>query len=185
MIYDNIIYGFATGVGQSTAQYLTNSGGYNDFFNNTSDVSNYTKSSTDLALNPNFTSAGQITGTTATSSASVLTDSSANFNTSGFITDNISVLHVLSGTGVTVANYLITAHTNTTLTTNNALGTSVAGNIVYFVPYQHNFLTTNSSVKGSGFPGPFGTVTTGFATPGAVQASSSGGGSSPGRGYIY
>lgn len=144
---NNIFYGLATGVSNSSlsdASYSIN----NDFFNNTVDVSNYTKSSLDIAVNPGFLGASQITGTTATTSGSVLTQSGGAF--SG-VNDNVDFLHVISGTGVTVGVYLITGHTGTTLTTNNALGTSSAGDVVYWISNGHNF-QIGAALAGIGFP---------------------------------
>ena len=174
LLFNNIIYGFVTGVSQATAQERTNAGAYNDFYNNTDDATNYTLDATDLTVDPQFTAATQITGTTATTSGSVLTQSGGDFST---VTDNIDFLHVVSGTGVTVGNYLITGHTGTTLTVNNALGTSSGGDVVYFVPTGHNY-SVGTNLKAAGFPGAFpGSDTTGYLDIGAVQRqeSSSGG----------
>lgn len=57
MIYNTIIYGFTTGISQTTAQLKSNFGDYNNFYNNTTDVTNYTKGSNDIALDPGFTDA--------------------------------------------------------------------------------------------------------------------------------
>lgn len=169
-IFNNIIYGFVTGVNVLTNQQNSNYGAYNNFYNNTTDAALYNKDKTDLALDPQFAGATQITGTTATTSGSVLTQSGGDFST---VEDNIDYLHVISGTGVTVGVYLITSHTGTTLTVNNALGTSGAGNVVYFIPTGHNF-AIGTNLKSRGFPGAFNTdassaQTTGYMDVGAVQ----------------
>lgn len=52
---NNIIYGWATPIAQTTTQYKSNQGQYNDIYNNTNPVSNYSLDVTDLALNPTFT----------------------------------------------------------------------------------------------------------------------------------
>ena len=135
-IFGNIFYGLTTGVNVLTAEQKSNFSQYNDYFNNTADVALLTKDSTDLAVDPTFSGATQITGTTATTSGSVLTQSGGDFST---VTDNVDILHVTSGTGVTTGGYLITSHDSTTLTVNNALGTSSAGDVVYFVTTGHNF----------------------------------------------
>lgn len=162
---NNIIYGWTNGISQTTSQLKSNMGFYNDFYNNTTDISNYSKSYSDLALDPQFVGATQITGTTATTSGSVLTQSGGDFST---VTDNIDYLHVVSGTGVTVGRYLITSHTGTTLTTNNALGTSSGGDVVYYVTTGHNF-AIGTNLKAQGFPGLIGTETTSYLDKGAVQ----------------
>lgn len=171
-IFNNIIYGCATGIVVLTTQENTNNGAYNDFFNNTTDVSLYNKDTTDIALDPQFTGATQITGTTATATGgtSTFTQSGGDFST---VTDNVDFLHITShtsGTGTIDANYLITAHTSTTLTTNNAIGASGSiTSINYFVTTGHNF-AIGTNLKAQGFPGLFnGSETTGYLDIGAVQ----------------
>ncbi len=166
-VINNILYGLATGISVNTGASGNNSGQNNDFFNNTTDVTNWVKDPSDLALNPTFTNASQLTGSTATTTGSVLTDSGASFG----VTDNVDYLHVISGTGVTVGGYLITSHTGTTLTVNNALGTSNAGNVVYFVTHGHNF-QIGTPLKGLGFnsfTNATGNQTTSYPDVGAVQ----------------
>ncbi len=172
-VINNIIYGCATGISVSTGSAGRNASLYNDFFNNTADVSNWVKDPTDLAVNPSFTGASQLTGSTATSSGSVLTDSGASFG----VTDNVDFLHVVSGTGATVGCYLITSHTGTTLTVNNAIGTSNAGNLVYWVSHGHNF-QIGTNLKGIGFPNYInatGSLTTSYPDVGGVQRQESSG----------
>lgn len=173
-IGNNIMYGCTTGLSVSTSYSKNNLSFANDFYNNTADVSVWIKSSTDLALDPQFTDVTEITGTTATTSGSVLTDGGADFST---VEDNVDFLHVTSGTGVTTGCYLITGHTGTTLTTNNALGTSSAGNVVYWLGTGHDY-SIGTNLKAQGFPGPFyGSATTGYMDIGAVQRQEAGGGS--------
>ena len=165
---NNLIYGFAQGIAQATAQVVGNQGAYNDLYNDTTPYVNYTPDTTDTAVNPRFTSAGQITGTGATSAGTVLTDGSANFN--GNVTDNVDFVHVFSGI-TTPGEYLITSHTNTTLTVNNTLGTG--SSIVYNIPNKHNYMV-NGNLKA--FPGLFpGSSTTGNLVQGSVQKPTSSG----------
>ncbi len=173
-VWSNIIYGFTTGLSVLTTKQGSNIGMFNDFFNNTTDVSNFDKGYGNLALDPAFAGATQITGSTATSAASTLTQSGGDFAT---VTDNVDYLHVISGTGVTTGIYLITGHTGTTLTTNNALGTSSAGDIVYYITTGHNF-AVGANLAQLGFPswGNLAFETTdGAPTVGAVQRAASGG----------
>jgi hypothetical protein len=168
-VMNNIIYGFTTGISVGTGPAPANLSLNNDFYNNTTDVSNWVKDPSDLAINPQFAGTSQYTGTTATSSGSVLTDSSASFAAVA----GADYLHVVSGTGVTVGIYQITSSTSTTLTVNNALGTG--SGITYFVTHGHNFAVTNSGLKGAGFPSfSNDSLTTGYPTPGAVVPSPSG-----------
>lgn len=165
-IYNNIFYGLASGVTFVTSASEANESENNDFFNNTSDVTLFYKSATDVALNPQFVGATQITGSTASGSGSVLTDTNADFSS---VTDNVDFVHVLSGTGATLGCYLITAHTTTTLTCNNAVGTNATANRTYFIGTGHNF-NIGSNLKGIGFPGLItGSETTGYMDIGAIQ----------------
>lgn len=163
---NNIIYGFATGALSTTAASESNESLYNDYFNNTTDVTLVYKSATDVALNPQFVGASQITGTTASGSGSVLTDTNADFSS---VTDNIDFVHVLSGTGATLGCYLVTSHTTTTLTCNNAVGNNATADRVYFIGVGHNF-SIGPNLKGLGFPGVVGgSETTGYMDIGAIQ----------------
>lgn len=164
-VFNNIFYGFVTGIDHTTSEYRSNFGNYNNFFNNTTDVTRYTKGTNNFALNPGFIGAFEITGSTATTSGSVLTQSGGDFSS---VTDNVDFLRVTSGTGVTTGIYLITSHTATTLTVNNALGTSSAGDVVYTVPTGHNF-AIGTNLKAAAYPGPYGTETTSYLDTGAVQ----------------
>lgn len=173
-IQNSIIYGCTTGVSQATAQLFSVGGEFNCFNNNTTNATNYTLAATDVTSNPTFSGASQITGTTATTSGSVLTQSGGDFST---VTDNVDYLRVTSGTGVTTGGYLITSHTGTTLTVNNALGTSSGGDVVYYVTTGHNF-AIGTNLKAAGIPGAIGTETTAYTDMGAVQRQESAGGGS-------
>lgn len=167
---NNILYGLTTGM-NVTAGALGITTLYNDIYNTATPYVNLAGDITDLALDPQFADVSEIAGSTATTSGSVLTDSGKTFNTTnGGVEDNVDYLHVLSGTGVTTGGYLITGHTDTTLTVNNPLGTSVAGNVVYFVPTGHDF-TIGTNLKAKGYPGTFygAATTTGYLDTGGVQ----------------
>lgn len=166
VVYNNIFYGLTTGVAVDTG-HGANIPSRNNFYNNTTDTTNWYKNRNDLALDPQFVSASQITGSTATTSGSVLTQSGGNFSS---VVDGKSFVRVFSGTGVTVANYAVISHTSTTLTVNNALGTSVAGDVVYSVTVNTNF-TPGANMSGVGTPS-FSDVGAGFTSypdVGAVQ----------------
>ncbi len=139
--YNNIIYGFTTGITQTTAQLKSNRGRYNCFSNNTTDVSNYSKDMTDIAVNPAFVSMYQITGATATTSGSVLTQSGGDFSA---VTDNQDFVYISAGTGKTVGKYLITSHSATTITLNNSPGTSAVADGVWTITLGHNLAITGS-----------------------------------------
>lgn len=141
-IFNNLFYGLATGIFNNTTPNgdLIN---FNDFYNNTADVSGVTKGSSDVAINPSFKSVGQYAGTTATSSGTTLTDSGANFAN---VVNNRDYVILTSGTGVTVSGYGITGHTTTTLTTDATLGTHAAGDIHYSIIYGHDLTPTAASL---------------------------------------
>jgi len=175
LILSNIFYGLTTGINITTSAAANSLSQYNDFFNNTTDNTNWLKSSTDLALDPQFTNASEITGTTGSGSGSVLTDTNANF--SG-VTDGVDFLHQVSGTGATVGCYLITSHTSTTLTVNNPVGTNATADRVYWVSNGHNF-GIGANLKAMGFPSfinATGSQTTSYVDTGAVQSQHSTGG---------
>lgn len=146
-IKNSIIYGFATGV--SCAD--TNSEGfddYNDYYNNTSDVSSVTqwqKGPHCVAVDPAFTNVTQVTGSGATSSTNVLTDGSADFTALGVTTlDHINLVSG-TGTGFVAAIFGITSVGTTTLTLSSNITSSGSGSsIVYQLTLGKNFLPTGS-----------------------------------------
>lgn len=175
---NNIFYGLATAIsmGVSTPQ---NSGDYNVFYNNTANTNNYNISQTDsTTLNPTFTSATEITGTTATTSGSVLTQSGGNFSS---VVDGESYLFITSGTGIASnRRYGIVSHTSTTITTDNSIGTSSAGDVVYWIGVGNNF-AVGTNMKAIAYPGVFpGGLTTGYLDAGAAQRQETGGSSAGG-----
>jgi hypothetical protein len=179
-IIGNILYGLATGINVSTGTATSNLSLYNNFFNNTTDVSNWVKGATDLAVDPQFAGASQVTGTTGSGSGSVITDTNANFN--GNVTDNVDFVRQVSGTGATVGTYLITSHTNTTLTVNNTVGTNATADRVYYITHGHNF-QIGTNLKGLGFPNftnTTGSQTTSYPDVGAVQRQETSSGSAGG-----
>lgn len=172
-LYNNIFYGWTTGVGQTGSQLKANYGAYNCFYNNTADATNYTLDSTDITLDPQFVGANQINGSTATTSGSVLTQSGGDFSS---VTDNVDIVRVVSGTGVTTGRYIITSHTSDTITVSGTLGTSSAGNVVWVITVGHNF-AVGANMKAAGYPGAFsGSESTGYLDIGGVQRQEPGAG---------
>lgn len=138
-IFNCLFYGLVNGIIQATTQSKSVTGSYNNFFNNTTDTTLYYKDPTDTAVDPVFNSVSQLTGSAASTSGSVLTDATANFST---VTDNVDFLYIFSGTGKTVGKYLITAHTTTTVTLNNAPGTNATTDGVWSVTIGHDLRPT-------------------------------------------
>lgn len=176
-VVGNIFYGLTTGVAVGTSSDQRNFGDLNVFYNNTNNTSNYTISQTDYTtLDPTFTSATEVTGTTATSSGSVLTQSGGDFSS---VVDGVSYLFIVSGTGLTAnRRYGIVSHTSTTITTDNSIGTSSAGDIVYWIGVGNNF-AVGTNMKAISAPGTFpGAYTTGYLDAGAAQRQEGTGGGS-------
>lgn len=168
--YNNTISGFATGVYRQTANDPQTRGNFNNFYNNTTNVTNYTQGPNDLALNPSFTDISAVTGTTATSFNYTLTDNAADFSS---VVDGESTLHVFSGTGATVLFSTVVSHTLHTVTIAPGTGTSVAGDIVYQVSIGRNFSIGTNLKAAAAFVLP-GTAATSYLDIGAVQRQEAG-----------
>lgn len=139
LILNNIFCGLAGGIEIATVQQDSIMEDYCDFSNNTVDRTRIATGSHSVTTAPAFADVAEIVGSTATTSGSVLTQSGGDFST---VEDGVDYVRVVSGTGVTVGIYLITAHGATTLTVNNALGTSSAGDVVFVVRTGHDFSPT-------------------------------------------
>lgn len=181
LLYNNIFYGFVTAI--SAVDTLSSGfGDYNDFFNNTNDVTSnnvWQKGPNDLAVNPTFTNVTQVTGTGASSSTNVLTDTGKNFTTLGVTTDDFCYISAGTGTGIALEMYQITAVGTTTLTLSSNITSSGSGSsITYQITLGHNF-NVGTNLKALGFPGAFQNGdTTGYTDIGAVQRQEAGGGAS-------
>ena len=164
---NNIFYGLATGIScadaSGTLQGSSMFSNWNDYFSNTADVSNITKGPQDVALNPSFQNVAQLTGTAGVVSGSTLVVSSA-----AGIVANQDFVYIVSGTGATAGQYLITNVSGTTLTLSSAPGGS-GSNIVYQITTGRNFYAAGLANLGSlgTFPGG---LTKGFQNIGAVQS---------------
>ncbi len=181
-LVNNIIYGFTTGVSHGAANTCVDD--FNDYFNNDTDVTNWTKGSNDVAIDPAFVGVNQVTGSTATTSGSVLTQAGADFTASGVVAGR-DYIYLVSGTGITAGIYGITAVGTTTLTLDIAPGTNATADKVFQITTGQDF--SIAGALGVGYPGSFpGGYTIGSADMGAVttdpEVSSSGsiGGSSLG-----
>ncbi len=165
-ILNNIFYGFVTGINYGVASSTTLLIDYNNYFNNDTDVTNVTKGSNASSADPTFTDVAQVVGTTATYTGSTLTDAGANFDN---VVNNQDFIYIVSGTGVTAGQYLITGSATTTVTTDIDAGESAGGDIVFQVTTGRDF-SIGTNLKAAGFPGAFqGGLTTGFLDIGAVQ----------------
>ncbi len=153
IVLNNIFYGLATGITHASTQ-TDCYGNWNDFFNNTNDVSAATqwqKGTNDIAVNPSFTNVTQVTGTTGkfVGGNGQLIDTSKNFTSLGVAAGQI--VYVVSGTGSTVSNYLIDSISTTTnpndtlnITLPAGPGTNTTADKVYQITLGHNFLPTGA-----------------------------------------
>jgi hypothetical protein len=178
LIYNNIFYGLTTALNANALINLQRVAN-NDYYNNTTNYTNFYAGTNESYINPLFTNVSQVTGTTATSATTVLTDSGKNFTTAGVVAGR-DFLTVVSGTGATVGIYGITAVGTTTLTLDNTIGTSSGGNIVYNITIGRNWNQTGLN-NTLGFPTNMPLtnqtpVTLGNFSIGASQPASSGGG---------
>lgn len=162
----NIFYGLTTGLNSQDAAQTADLFDWNDFSNNTTNRTNFTAGANDFAANPGFQSVTQYTGATATTSGSVLTQAGAALPTLVAGTD---YLYLVSGTGITVGVYGITANTATTITLDIAPGTNATADKVWQVTTGHLF-TPKRFVKALGFPGAFPAgFDTGYLDVGPIQ----------------
>jgi hypothetical protein len=172
-VFNCNIIGFATGISgyASNASAISD---WNNYYGNTTDVVNWQKGPHDVALDPQFSNVAQVNGTTAiTLSGNKLQDSAKNFSTLG-VTANQDFLYVISGTGPTAGQYLITAistttNPNDTLTVDQTLTANATANKAYQITTGRNF-SQGQNLKAKGFPGVFQAgLTTGYADIGAAQ----------------
>lgn len=164
IISSNIIYGFETGINNTGPSSLN---GFNNVFsNNTTAFVNYQGQNDQTSLSPAFVNVHQVAGSTATTSGNVLTQTGADFSN---VTDNRDFCYIVSGTGVTAGQYLITGHTTDTLTLDIAPGTNATEDKVFKVTTGRNF-AVGPAMVGKGFPNRFPAgLSQGFPNCGAVM----------------
>ncbi len=177
-VCNNIIKGFNVGISHVDTSQTIGLGCYNAFHGNTTDVSGWVKGpGTVTGTNPAFTNVTQQTGSTATSSGSVITAASGNPFSS--VVDNQDFITVISATTASTGKYLITGHTGNTVTVSPSIGTG--SNIIWEVTLGRDY-SIGTALAGSGYPGKFpGGLTIGYKPIGAVGKQGTGGGGT--RGY--
>jgi hypothetical protein len=126
---------------------------FNNFYNNTTDRTNWPTGASDIALNPSFADVAQVTGDTATTSGTTLTQSGATFQTSGVAAGNFIRLH--SGTGITAGIYRVASVTSeTVLELDIAPGTSATADKVFTIWHKTDF-RVGANMKAVGSPSTF------------------------------
>lgn len=133
-------------------------------------------------IDPSFANVTELTSSGAsTTSTAVVQAAGGDGNIfQGAVTDNVDFLTVTSCTGCVGAvpggKFLITSHTNTTVTVTPAITASSASSITWAIVRGHNF-AIGAAAKAKGVPGAFpGGFTTGYMDPGAAQRQEAGGG---------
>jgi len=171
-VVNNIFYGFVTGVTTATTvgNSMINYDNYNCFAFNTTNATNWTLGPNSITTTPTFANVSQVTGATATTSGSVLTQAGATFVTSG-VTAGRDFIYIVSGTGITAGVYGITNVAETALTLDIAPGTSAVADKVFQITVGRDFSVTSANVKSTGYPGVFaGGYTTSYQDIGAAQS---------------
>jgi hypothetical protein len=165
--WNNIIYGFTTGITGPSAIFSNNYSLNNNFYNNTIDRdTHWAIGYNETAINPSFTNVSTIKGSTATTNGSVLTQIGADFTN---VVNGQDYCIIVSGTGVTVGTYGISSHTIDTITLDIAPGTNATADKVFIVRIGNDF-SIGTGLKALGTPGLFpGGLTTGYMDIGAVQ----------------
>ncbi len=177
---NNIIYGFATGA-MSNSLNNNNYDDYNNYFNNTTDATLWSKGPNDTALNPQFAGLSQLTGTTATTtSGNHLVDTTVDFIAAGVVPGR-DFLYIKSGTGVTAGIYgILSVDSATQITTDIALAANATANKVWQITVKsagNTSFNIGSNLKGLGYPSLFaGEIATNSIAMGAVQPTAVAGG---------
>lgn len=162
----------ATGILMTTLMD-TNLGLFNNFYGNTTDVTNYSKNATDTAVNPSFTNVSEVSFSngTMTGGTASLTISGADLSSVEANKCYVRITANTGGTGTFIGNYLITAVDNSTkvLTLNNNAGTSgSATNVTGYIMTGLNFKPAASAAN-SNYDMAGGSNTTQTPAAGAVQ----------------
>lgn len=138
VLMNNILTEFTRGVVHADAQ----TAGYDDFncyANNDLTNTNWPVGPNTTTNQPTFTNVAEINFSDGTTSGFVVTSATSDFST---VTDGVSFLYLVSGTGITVGKYLITAHTPTTLTLDLAPGTNATADKTGGIVTGYDFLPT-------------------------------------------
>lgn len=165
----NIFYGLVTGAQHADSGQNGSLSMCSNYFNNTTNRTNWNAGPGDLTLDPQFFKQSQITGSTATTSGSVLTQTGANFPTfTPSLSPSGDYLYLKSGTGITVGTYGIISNTTTTITLDIAPGTNATADKVFQITRGHN-LAPGPNMNGRGCGSISGNATTNYIDIGAAQ----------------
>lgn len=146
-VYDCIISGFATGLSHATSGQTGTLALNNNYYNNTTDVTNWVKGPVNWAINPNF-AITEVNIATGTTSGTALTKAGATFVTSG-VTAGRDFVYISGGAGTTKMMYPIASvDSETQLTLGVAPGNS-AGDVTASIQVGANFATTASTLLNS------------------------------------
>lgn len=166
-IMNSILYGFASAAVAHADSQSVGFDAFNNYFNNTTNTTNWRAGSTSVFINPQFLSVGQIVASSATitNSSNALTLAGATFITSGVVAGRDFVYLVNTSAFVYGIAQVVS---ETQINLDMAPGNS-AGNVLAQITINHNFAVGSSTV-GTGYPGTFpGGLTTSYNDVGAVQ----------------
>ncbi len=147
-LVNTIVYGFVTGVSHADAQRI-GLDSYNCYFNNDTNVTNWTMAPSSIAADPVFDDVDQIVGTAGTVLTGVLTDAAADFTD---VVANRDLCYVVSGTGITAGISLITAKTATTITLSPAPANNAVADTVYQITTGRDFGIGGAALISGGYP---------------------------------
>lgn len=155
-ILNNIISDNIDGIISSQDRNGDNFLDYNTFYNNSgNDVSNVTKGPNALATDPQYGQISVISGTTATTSGTTLTDGSKNFSN---VENNKNYVRITGGSGISTSPscFKITGHDTTSLTLDASPGDS-SGDVEYTVVAGDDYTLDGASGSyNTGFANRFG-----------------------------
>lgn len=184
-LINNIIYGFVTPISQADAGVGAYTSLNNDLYNNTNASSNWVLSSSDLAVDPQFTSVTQVTNSstgfgvgTCGASDNTLTVSGAS---PGFVSAGVTAgrdyVYLVSGTNVNATKYgIVTVAATTLVLDSDCSSATTASNIAWQITLVRDF-GIGANLKGAGWPGVFPqSAATSYVDIGAIQAQGTGGG---------
>lgn len=162
---NNIFYGFTTAISHADASEGVVVSDFNDFYNNTTDLTNVNRGANDQAVNPNLGDLGQVTGATATTtSGNHLVQAGADFITQ--VSAGRDFLQIISGTGVTAGIYgIASVDSSTQLTTDIAIAANATADKVFQITCGRMFVPQIEQVRKL-LPGG---LTFSYDVPGAAQ----------------
>jgi hypothetical protein len=148
-IFTDMDYGVYSASGAGMSYDL-----YNNYYNNSTDVTVWVKGPSSTSAIPTFAGVGSVSGSTATTtSGNHLVQSGATFITSGVVAGR-DYVYVASGTGVTPMFYgILSVDSETQITTDVTLAANATADKVFGITFGRNF-AVGTPMKALGGPRP-------------------------------